>query len=157
MYQVLPCKGTGLIFFHLLYTVAPNNFDSIVEKNLHKNKISCFCTYYMSCNMCKNKKLHVSYPVQNLDHSKSNCHLLVVAWWVSHFFCRVVVILFLLHLFQLKLMATVHQTQPTIQLLLSTSDFVGALDLISTTQEVLQQELAGIQSFRYRHLSVKTN
>ena len=50
---------------------------------------------------------------------------------------------------QLKMMATVHQTQPTIQLLLSTSDFVGALDLISTTQEVLQQELAGIQSFRY--------
>lgn len=46
-------------------------------------------------------------------------------------------------------MATVHQTQPTIQLLLSTSDFVGALDLISTTQEVLQQELAGVQSFRY--------
>lgn len=52
------------------------------------------------------------------------------------------------------MMATVHQTQPTIQLLLSTSDFVGALDLISTTQEVLQQELAGIQSFRYIHLSV---
>ena len=51
-------------------------------------------------------------------------------------------------LFQLKLMATVHQTQPTIQLLLSTSEFVGALDLISTTQEVLTQELAGIQSFR---------
>lgn len=50
--------------------------------------------------------------------------------------------------FQLKLMATVHQTQPTIQLLLSTSDFVGALDLITTTQEVLEQELAGIQSFR---------
>ena len=46
-------------------------------------------------------------------------------------------------------MATVHQTQPTIQLLLTTSDFVGALDLISTTQEVLHQELAGIQSFRY--------
>lgn len=50
---------------------------------------------------------------------------------------------------KLKLMATVHQTQPTIQLLLTTSDFVGALDLISTTQEVLHQELAGIQSFRH--------
>lgn len=54
-------------------------------------------------------------------------------------------------------MATVHQTQPTIQLLLSTSDFVGALDLISTTQEVLQQELAGIQSFRYRHSLIDFN
>ncbi|XP_070569635.1 vacuolar protein sorting-associated protein 54-like isoform X2 [Ptychodera flava] len=50
---------------------------------------------------------------------------------------------------KLKLMATVHQTQPTIQLLLSTSEFVGALDLISTTQEVLSQELVGIQSFRH--------
>lgn len=37
-------------------------------------------------------------------------------------------------------MATVHQTQPTVQVLLSTSEFVGALDLIATTQEVLQQE-----------------
>nr|XP_033794558.1 vacuolar protein sorting-associated protein 54 isoform X1 [Geotrypetes seraphini]XP_033794559.1 vacuolar protein sorting-associated protein 54 isoform X1 [Geotrypetes seraphini] len=50
---------------------------------------------------------------------------------------------------KLKLMATVHQTQPTVQLLLSTSDFVGALDLIATTQEVLQQELQGIHSFRH--------
>lgn len=46
------------------------------------------------------------------------------------------------------MMATVHQTQPTIQLLLSTNEFVGALDLISTTQEVLCQELAGVHSFR---------
>jgi vacuolar protein sorting-associated protein 54 len=52
----------------------------------------------------------------------------------------------LLH--KLKLMATVHQTQPTLQLLLSTNEFVGALDLIATTQEVLTQELAGIHSFR---------
>ncbi|XP_066495027.1 vacuolar protein sorting-associated protein 54 [Tiliqua scincoides] len=50
---------------------------------------------------------------------------------------------------KLKLMATVHQTQPTVQLLLSTSEFVGALDLIATTQEVLQQELQGILSFRH--------
>jgi len=45
-------------------------------------------------------------------------------------------------------MATVSQTQPTIQLLLKTSDFVGALDLIYTTQEVLQQELSGIHCLR---------
>ena len=51
-------------------------------------------------------------------------------------------------LFQLKLMATIHQTQPTIQLLLSSSDFVSALDLIDTSLEVLQQELAGVQCFR---------
>ncbi|XP_069787802.1 vacuolar protein sorting-associated protein 54 isoform X2 [Narcine bancroftii] len=50
---------------------------------------------------------------------------------------------------KLKLMATVHQTQPTVQLLLSTSEFVGALDLIATTQEVLQQELQAIHSFRH--------
>ncbi|KAL4639934.1 vacuolar protein sorting-associated protein 54 [Arapaima gigas] len=50
---------------------------------------------------------------------------------------------------KLKLMAAVHQTQPTVQLLLSTSEFVGALELIATTQEVLQQELQGIHSFRH--------
>ena len=46
------------------------------------------------------------------------------------------------------MMAAVHQTQPTIQLLLATNDFVAALDLITTTQEVLNSELAGIQSFK---------
>lgn len=49
---------------------------------------------------------------------------------------------------KIKLMATVHQTQPTIQMLLSTLDFVGALDLISTSQEVVAQELSGVHSFR---------
>lgn len=50
---------------------------------------------------------------------------------------------------KLKLMSVVHQTQPTVQMLLSTSDFAGALDLISTTQEVLDKELQGIHSFRH--------
>jgi len=49
---------------------------------------------------------------------------------------------------QLKLMATIYQTQPTIQRLLGTNDFIGALDLIATTQEILAQELVGIQCFR---------
>ncbi|KAJ2949919.1 hypothetical protein O0L34_g11238 [Tuta absoluta] len=51
----------------------------------------------------------------------------------------------------LKLMGTVQQTQPMIQLLLSTSDYVAALDLISSTQKVLSTRLSGIQAFR--HLS----
>ncbi|UYV78299.1 VPS54 [Cordylochernes scorpioides] len=50
---------------------------------------------------------------------------------------------------KLQLMATLHQTQPTVQLLLSTSDYVGALDLIKTSQEVLQRELPGVVSFRH--------
>ena len=50
---------------------------------------------------------------------------------------------------RLRMMVTVHQTQPTIQLLLSTSEYAGSLDLIRTTQEVLHQELAGLQCFRY--------
>lgn len=45
-------------------------------------------------------------------------------------------------------MATIHQTQPTIQILLSTSDYISALDLIDTSLEILQQELAGVQCFR---------
>ncbi|KAK2706688.1 hypothetical protein QYM36_014656, partial [Artemia franciscana] len=52
---------------------------------------------------------------------------------------------------KLTLMATVYQAQPTIQLLLSNGDYLGALDLISTSQEVLKNELNGISSFR--HLS----
>nr|XP_054607722.1 vacuolar protein sorting-associated protein 54 isoform X1 [Nothobranchius furzeri] len=50
---------------------------------------------------------------------------------------------------KLKLMAAVHQTQPTVQLLLSTLEFVGALELIATTKEVLQQELQGVHCFRH--------
>lgn len=50
---------------------------------------------------------------------------------------------------KLRLMATVHQTQPTIQVLLGTQDYVAALDLISTTQEILSQELNGIHCFRH--------
>ncbi|XP_078464612.1 vacuolar protein sorting-associated protein 54 isoform X1 [Lampetra planeri] len=50
---------------------------------------------------------------------------------------------------KLKLMAAVQQTQPTVQLLLSTAEYSGALDLIATTQEVLQQELQGVHSFRH--------
>lgn len=49
---------------------------------------------------------------------------------------------------KLNLIAAVQQTQPNIQLLLATSDFVGALELITTTQEVLQQELQGVHSVR---------
>ncbi|XP_058446866.1 vacuolar protein sorting-associated protein 54 [Malaya genurostris] len=50
---------------------------------------------------------------------------------------------------RLKLMSTVHQTQPMIQLLLSTQDYVAALDLIGTTQEILSQELIGLNCFRH--------
>lgn len=50
---------------------------------------------------------------------------------------------------KLKLMSTVLQTQPTLQLLLSSSDYVGALELISGTQEVLAKELAGVTSLRH--------
>lgn len=50
---------------------------------------------------------------------------------------------------KLRLMATVHQTQPMIQVLLGTQDYVAALDLISTTQEILAQELSSIHCFRH--------
>ena len=56
---------------------------------------------------------------------------------------------------KLRLMATVHQTQPMIQVLLGTQDYVAALDLISTTQEILAQELNGIHCFRHLPLQLK--
>jgi vacuolar protein sorting-associated protein 54 len=56
---------------------------------------------------------------------------------------------------KVRVMATVHETQPTIQCLLSSSDYVGALDLIATTQEVFNQDLVGLHSFR--HLKSQLN
>jgi vacuolar protein sorting-associated protein 54 len=46
-------------------------------------------------------------------------------------------------------MDVVRQTQPTVQLLLSNNDYIGALSLISRTQVILRNELKGIQSFKY--------
>jgi vacuolar protein sorting-associated protein 54 len=54
----------------------------------------------------------------------------------------------------LKLISTVKSTQQTIQLLLSTSDYLGALDLIYTTQKLLDNELAGVHSFRHMNLQL---
>lgn len=54
-----------------------------------------------------------------------------------------------------RLMATVHQCQPMIQVLLGTQDYVAALDLISTTQEILAQELCTIHCFRHLPLQLK--
>lgn len=50
---------------------------------------------------------------------------------------------------KLDLISEVHQTQLNIQGMLRRSDYVGALDLISITQEVLQQELQGVRALRY--------
>lgn len=50
---------------------------------------------------------------------------------------------------KLKLMSTVLQTQPNLQLLLSSSDYVAALELITSTQAVLAKELAGVTSLRH--------
>eukprot|EP01137_Pigoraptor_chileana_P027864 Opistho-2@11007 len=50
---------------------------------------------------------------------------------------------------KLRLMMSVQQTQPTIQLLLASSDYVRALELIAATHEILHTELAGVQCFRH--------
>ena len=49
----------------------------------------------------------------------------------------------------LRMIATVQQTQPTIQLLLANSDYTGALELIQYTQDVLAKDLVGIKAFRH--------
>lgn len=46
-------------------------------------------------------------------------------------------------------MRTVHQTQPQIQILLSAPDYVAALELIVTSQDILDHELAGIHCFKH--------
>ncbi|KAK3799206.1 hypothetical protein RRG08_054333 [Elysia crispata] len=50
---------------------------------------------------------------------------------------------------KLKIMSSIHETQPTIQRLLSNNEFIGSLDLISTSQDVLTKDLAGIHSFKH--------
>ena len=52
---------------------------------------------------------------------------------------------------KLAVMSHLHQTQPKIQMLLSGNEFSGALDLITTSRDVLAVDLNGIVSFR--HLS----
>ena len=49
---------------------------------------------------------------------------------------------------QLEQIANIHQTQHTIQLLLGTSDFVGALELITRTQSILSTDLRGVTCLR---------
>lgn len=46
-------------------------------------------------------------------------------------------------------MHSLHQTQPTIQSLLSGNEFSGALDLITTSRDIVTQDLRGVFSFRY--------
>lgn len=48
---------------------------------------------------------------------------------------------------QLALIATVRTAQPTIQALLASDDYVGALELIGSTQAALRGELAGVRCF----------
>eukprot|EP00094_Tigriopus_californicus_P006558 TCALIF_06314-PA protein Name:"Similar to scat Vacuolar protein sorting-associated protein 54 (Drosophila melanogaster)" AED:0.03 eAED:0.03 QI:253/0.88/0.7/1/1/1/10/0/899 len=50
---------------------------------------------------------------------------------------------------KLSLMSFLHQTQPTIQVLLTTSEFSGALDLITTSCEIMAVDLKGVMSFRH--------
>lgn len=50
---------------------------------------------------------------------------------------------------KLKLISLVLQSQPTLQLLLSSSDYVAALELVSRTQEVLAKDLAGVTCLRH--------
>ena len=52
---------------------------------------------------------------------------------------------------KLELMSSLHKTQPSIQLFLTEKHFSGALDLITTSRDILCDDLKGIISFR--HLS----
>ncbi len=49
----------------------------------------------------------------------------------------------------LTMLQAVSQTQATLQLLLATSDYVGALDLIATTQDVLRTDLRDLVCVRF--------
>lgn len=86
--------------------------------------------------------------IQHIDSSlvKDSLKILQLARTRQHYYTT---------LEKLRLMATVHQTQPMIQLLLGTQDYVAALDLIGTTQEILAQELVGVHCFRHLPMQLK--
>ena len=49
---------------------------------------------------------------------------------------------------------TLHNTQPTIQVLLTRQEFSGALDLIATSQDILGNEVVNIESLRHLPLQL---
>jgi vacuolar protein sorting-associated protein 54 len=49
----------------------------------------------------------------------------------------------------LSTIETLHKTQPTIQLLLSRQEFAGALDLIATSKDILNNETANVVSLKH--------
>ena len=55
----------------------------------------------------------------------------------------------------MELIKTVKEAQPTVQLLLSSNDYIGALDLIESTLKILGKELSGIQCVRNLGLQLK--
>jgi vacuolar protein sorting-associated protein 54 len=50
---------------------------------------------------------------------------------------------------KLHLIASLYQTKPTLQLMIETNEFVGALELAQTSKEILVQELQGATCFKY--------
>ncbi|KHJ42174.1 Vps54-like protein [Trichuris suis] len=54
-------------------------------------------------------------------------------------------------LLQLDLISTVVQIHSTVQSLLNSSDYMAALELVSTTKAVLNEDLKGIVCFRHMH------
>lgn len=49
---------------------------------------------------------------------------------------------------KLSVLSAVAQSQASVQALLAAADYIGALELIATTQEVLDSELKGVHAVR---------
>merc|ERR1740128_432932 len=49
----------------------------------------------------------------------------------------------------LNTLYTLHQTQPTIQILLSRQEFAGALDLISTSQDIIKDDIGDVIALKH--------
>jgi vacuolar protein sorting-associated protein 54 len=96
-------------------------YKSLIEK---VNLKSLFSVHYRYLKECHNKKKKIN----NYSFFELNMNI----------FCL-----------QLNLMASVYQTQPTIQIHLSSSEFTGALDQIALSQDILRQDLRGIRSLRH--------
>jgi len=134
------------------------DYLDIVEENLSKQISVRFRDFFHIMNAMDSVMDQLSKTIREVSLVRSKCHQLEntlikpslrnIQITKARYNAKLV-------LEKVKLIATVHQTQPTIQLLLSNSQFVQALDLISTSQDVVYLELEGLHCFR--HLNSQLN
>uniref|UniRef100_T1JT70 Vacuolar protein sorting-associated protein 54 n=1 Tax=Tetranychus urticae TaxID=32264 RepID=T1JT70_TETUR len=134
------------------------DYLDVVEENLSRQIALRFREFFHIMNAIDSVMENLSKTIKQVTLLRGKCHQLEATFvkpnlenirlhWARQNALKV--------LDKMQLMSTINQTQPSIQLLLSNSDFAGSLDLISSTQDLFLQELLGLHCFR--HLESQLN